>query len=93
MRPFGPASSTSSAGFDWPPEFSIRVLRNRFVERWHGREDFLKGELADVIPGYVAAASAGDADECAVIVGEAVGLIGAVRPAAEIIQEMVAGAE
>ena len=27
------------------------------------------------------------------IVGEAVGLIGAVRPAAEIIQEMVAGAE
>ena len=36
---------------------------------------------------------AGDADESAVIVGEAVGLIGAVRPAAEIIQEMVAGAE
>ena len=71
----------------------IRVLRNRFVERWHGREDSLKGELVDVIPGYVAAASAGDADECAVIVGEAVGLIGAVRPAAEIIQEMVAGAE
>ena len=35
----------------------------------------------------------GDANECAVIVGEAVGLIGGVGPAADIIAGMVAEAE
>jgi nitronate monooxygenase len=78
---------------DWPAEFSIRVLRNAFVDRWHGREEALKAQLADAARGYAAAASAGDPDESAVIVGEAVGLIGRVRPAVDIIQTMVAGAE
>ena len=78
---------------DWPPEFSIRVLRNAFVDRWHGREEALKAQLADAARGYAAAASAGDPDESAVIVGEAVGLIGRVRPAVDIIQTMVADAE
>ncbi len=75
---------------DWPAEFSIRVLRNAFVDRWHGREE---AQLADAARGYAAAASAGDPDESAVIVGEAVGLIGRVRPAVDIIQTMVADAE
>ncbi|MFL5332561.1 MAG: NAD(P)H-dependent flavin oxidoreductase [Geminicoccaceae bacterium] len=78
---------------DWPPEFSIRVQRNAMVDRWHGREDELKARLADAAARYTAAASAGDPDESAVIVGEAVGLIDQVRPAADIIQAMAAGAE
>jgi nitronate monooxygenase len=78
---------------DWPPEFTIRVLRNALVDRWHGREDVLKAQLADAARCYAEAAAAGDPDESAVIVGEAIGLIDQVRPAAEVISSMVAGAE
>ena len=80
-------------GRDWPPEFTIRVLRNALVARWHGREAALKEDLADAVERYGAAASAGDAAEAAVIVGEAIGLIDRVRPAADIIVGMVADAE
>jgi nitronate monooxygenase len=78
---------------DWPPEFTIRVLRNALVDRWHGREETLRAGLEDAAERYTAAASAGDATETAVIVGEAIGLIGEVRPAATIIAAMVADAE
>lgn len=79
-------------GLDWPAEFTIRVLRNALVERWHGREHALREGLADAVERYTAAASAGDAAEAAVIVGEAIGLIDGVRPAAAIIAGMVADA-
>jgi len=78
---------------NWPPEFTIRVLRNALVSRWHGREDALKAELAAAEERYAAAVHAGDAAEMAVIVGEAIGLVDAVRPAAVIIAAMVADAE
>jgi nitronate monooxygenase len=32
-----------AAGLDWPAEFTGRVLRNSFVERWHGRETDHRG--------------------------------------------------
>ena len=78
---------------NWPPEFTIRVLRNALVSRWHGRENALKAELATAEECYAAAVHAGDAAEMAVIVGEAIGLVDAVRPAAVIIAAMVADAE
>ena len=78
---------------DWPREYTIRVLRNALVERWHGREGELEAELAEAVRRYADAAGAGDATESAVIVGEAIGLVGKVRPAAEIVGGMVAEAE
>ncbi|MFO1049364.1 MAG: nitronate monooxygenase [Geminicoccaceae bacterium] len=80
-------------GLEWPGEFSIRVMRNALTDRWHGREEALKAEQAEAARRYAAAASSGDPEESGVIVGEAVGLVHRVRPAAEIIGDMAADAE
>jgi nitronate monooxygenase len=66
-------------GAHWPPEYGGRAIRNSFADTWHGREAELE--------------SAGTrSDEPAVWVGEAAGLVRAVRPAAEIVADL-AGAE
>lgn len=80
-------------GYDWPARFNIRVARNAFVDQWHGREDQMRAQAAIEQPKYAAAVAAGDAGTAAVIVGEAVGLIHAIEPAAVIIQRMVHEAE
>jgi nitronate monooxygenase len=77
---------------DWPEGFSIRVGRNRFTDRWHGREAELRQALPTEIPAYRAALAAGDAEHSAAVYGEAAGLIEAVEPAAAIIDRMVAQA-
>jgi nitronate monooxygenase len=80
--------------YHWPSGFSGRALNNGFVAKWHGREN----ALADAsINGseterYWTAFTSGDADNAGVFMGEAVGLIHAIRPAAQIIEQMVAQA-
>jgi nitronate monooxygenase len=79
--------------YAWPAEFTGRVLKNAFTERWHEREDELRAQAAGVHPGYMAGAAAGDPDNVGVWVGEATGMIHAISPAAEILAAMVAQAE
>ncbi len=80
--------------YHWPDGFSGRALKNGFVTKWHGREDALSGSRvsASETERYWAAFTSGDADNAGVFMGEAVGLIRDVRPAAEIIEQMVAQA-
>ena len=78
---------------DWPAEFDIRVLRNAFVDRWHGNETALAAAVDVEAPRYQEALARGDTERAAVVVGEAVGLIREVMPAAEIIRRVVAEAE
>jgi len=79
----------------WPHPFMARVMKNRFVEDWHGRES----ELADAATAeretqrYLSAVQAGDADNTGVWVGEAAGLIDDVRPAGDLLREIVQDAE
>ncbi len=80
--------------YHWPDEFSGRALRNGFVMRWHGRENAL---VDSAIHGseterYWTAFTSGDADNAGVFMGEAAGLIHDVKPAAQIIEQMVAQA-
>jgi len=77
----------------WPDRFQIRVLRNAFTDRWHGREAALRDALDREAPAFQAALAAGDAQQATAIVGEAVGLIHSVEPAAVILERMVAEAE
>ncbi len=77
----------------WPAEFTVRVLRNGFVERWHGAEAELAAAKPREIARYQAAVAAGDFTTAAVLGGEAMGLCDAVRPAAEIVSRIVAEAE
>lgn len=73
----------------WPVGFSARVLRNAFVQRWHGREDQLRENVASEGPRYREAFAAGDPDETGVWFGEAAGMIREVKSAGVIVEEMV----
>ena len=80
-------------GLPWPEEFTARVQRNRFVDRWHGREPELAREAGVEGPRYLQAFADGDPDETAVWFGEAGGLIDSTEPVATIINRMVETAE
>jgi nitronate monooxygenase len=77
----------------WPARYTGRVLRNAFVAEWLGREAELKEAKAEQVARYRQAAAAGDAGVIATIVGEGIGLIHAIEPAAAILERMVAEAE
>ncbi len=79
--------------YSWPAEFTGRVLKNAFTQRWHGREDELRAQVDAVSPAYMAGVAAGDPDNVGVWVGEATGMIHAIVPAGEIVTGMVAQAE
>ena len=81
-------------GYDWPDEFAVRALRNNFVDKWQGREDELAETSTNAVERerYWDAYRAGDAANSGVLIGEAAGLIPDIRPAAEIIEAMVAEA-
>ncbi len=78
--------------YAWPEEFDARVLDRGFVRTWRGREAELAAAAPALNAGYVAAVGAGDVEQAGAFVGEAVGLIRDIRPAAEIIETMVAEA-
>ena len=80
-------------GRDWPARYTGRVLKNDFVGEWLGRETELKGAKAEQIERYRAASKTADTSVVATIVGEAVGLIDAIEPAAVILDRMVSEAE
>jgi nitronate monooxygenase len=80
---------------DWPKPFTARVLKNRFIADWHGREDELaKPEVQKrEMQRYVSAMQDGAWDHTGVWVGEAAGLMHDVRPAAELVREIAREAE
>jgi nitronate monooxygenase len=78
---------------DWPSRYTARVLRNAFVERWHGREDELAAVADSEALKYRAAWADGDPEGSNTFVGEVVGLIDAIEPAAEILARMTREAE
>jgi nitronate monooxygenase len=73
-----------AAGARWPREFGERALRNSFAEAWADRES----ELESSVPAARQMAQAradDDYDTACLDAGEGVGLIHAVRPAAEVV--------
>jgi nitronate monooxygenase len=78
---------------DWAPEYNERALSNPFVDGWHGREAELRASLPEVINTYRAALAAEDFEAAAILIGESIGLIHAVRPAADIVADIAAEAD
>jgi nitronate monooxygenase len=74
---------------DWPAEYNLRALGNSFLDTWHGNEAALRASLPEAVATFEEAGTAEDFDTAAVIVGEGVGRIRDVRPAADIVHEMV----
>ncbi len=82
-------------GFPWPTQFTGRVVKTRFVKEWHGHEAQLSepATLARQRNLYFSALESGNAEDTGVWVGEAAGLIHDIRPAADLVREIVAQAE
>jgi nitronate monooxygenase len=82
---------TAAAG-DWPPEYTGRVLRNRFSEKWLGREAALATDGTE-LARYAEARAAEDFDVAVIHAGEALDLIHEIEPAGTIVARIVAEAE
>ncbi len=73
---------------NWPDRYTINLVENDFSKDWHGRETALKADKA-AQQTWQDALDAGDAAIANVFVGEATGLIHDIKPAAQIIDEMI----
>jgi nitronate monooxygenase len=80
-------------GIDWPAQWNLRTLRNRYSEQWVGDTEALRRQGAQEKMRYAQAAEAGDTDVAAVIVGEGVDMVRSSEPAAEIVGRIVSDAE
>jgi len=76
----------------WPKQFTARIRRNAFTNRWHGREDELEESVSVEGPRYRKAFVEGDPENTAVWFGEAAGVIHSIEPAGLIIERITAEA-
>jgi NAD(P)H-dependent flavin oxidoreductase YrpB (nitropropane dioxygenase family) len=81
-----------ASGRVWPGAMS-RAQRNRFIERWAGREWALRQHAAEVGKQVAAARVAGDVDNASLSFGQDAGLIDSVKGVREIVAEIIAEAE
>ena len=79
-------------GSVWPGAYS-RVGRNRFVERWIGREGELRARRDEVGAGMRRAYAEGDRDGAPLFYGQDAGLIDALEPAGRLVERLAAEAE
>ena len=76
----------------WPGAMS-RAQRNKFIERWAGREWALRQNAGEVSKQVAAARAAGDIDNASLSFGQDAGLIESIKNVKEVVQEIVAEAE
>ncbi|HEY8708829.1 MAG TPA: nitronate monooxygenase [Burkholderiaceae bacterium] len=77
----------------WPPPYTGRALRNRFMARWQGHDSELARALGVEATAFQAAAREEDFDTAMVWAGEAVDLIVAVEGAALLVRQISAEAQ
>jgi nitronate monooxygenase len=80
-------------GRDWPREYTGRLMVNDFIRTWHGREEALKAVWSDEKLRVESAYASGDYDCANVTVGQAIGLIADIPPAASVVQRVAEHAE
>jgi NAD(P)H-dependent flavin oxidoreductase YrpB (nitropropane dioxygenase family) len=76
----------------WPGAMS-RAQRNRFIERWAGREWALRQNSSEVARQLVLARAAGDVDNASLSFGQDAGLIDSIKSVRVIVEDIVAEAE
>jgi NAD(P)H-dependent flavin oxidoreductase YrpB (nitropropane dioxygenase family) len=79
-------------GLVWPGAMS-RVVRNRFIERWAGREWEVRQRRNEIALQLRGARERDDAEESNLQMGQTAGLITEIAPAGEIVRQIVAEAE
>jgi enoyl-[acyl-carrier protein] reductase II len=83
--------SDSLSGRDWPGAWA-RLKRTRFVEQWLGREPELR-RRREQLWDQVAKFQDDNADDGLMWMGQSAGLVDAIKPAADVVRELVAEAE
>jgi NAD(P)H-dependent flavin oxidoreductase YrpB (nitropropane dioxygenase family) len=81
-----------ATGLVWPGAM-IRARRNRFIERWAGREWALRRDRAEAATKLAEARRTGDIEEGSLSIGQDAGLIHDIPPAGEIVTRIVKEAE
>ena len=81
-----------AAGQVWPGAM-IRARRNRFIERWAGREWALRQSRAEAAAKLRAARDEGNIDEGSLSLGQDAGLIHDIPPAGDIVTRIAQEAE
>ena len=81
-----------AAGQVWPGAMT-RSRRNRFIERWAGREWALRRDSTEAIEKLAAARKSGDVDEGPLSMGQDAGLIRDIPPAGELVTRIAREAE
>ncbi len=76
----------------WPGAMS-RAKRNKFIERWAGREWALRQDASELGKQAAAARAAGDVDNASISYGQDAGLIDSIKSVKEVVQDIVAEAE
>ena len=77
---------------DWPAPYDFRAIRNDLHRKWEGKLAASHPSVEEARADYDAGVQAGDFTRAHATVGEAVGLIHDLPPAAEVIERMTAGA-
>ncbi len=83
--------SDSLSGRDWPGAW-VRLRRTRFVLEWLGREPELRRRREEAF-AQLEAMEESNADDGLMWMGQSAGLIDSVRPAGEVVHEVVREAE
>jgi len=81
-----------ASGLVWPGAM-IRSRRNRFIERWAGREWALRRDQAAALEGLNSARKSGDIEEGSLAMGQDAGLIRDIPPAGDVVTRIAEEAE
>jgi NAD(P)H-dependent flavin oxidoreductase YrpB (nitropropane dioxygenase family) len=76
----------------WPGAMS-RAQRNRFIERWAGREWAIRQNASTLGKELAAARAAGDIDNASLSFGQDAGLIDSIKTVHDVVRDIVAEAE
>jgi NAD(P)H-dependent flavin oxidoreductase YrpB (nitropropane dioxygenase family) len=82
----------TAKGQVWPGAYD-RVRRNRLMEEWVGRESEVRRRRTEIAGRIKAAFEAGDAENGELNFGQSAGLIGEIKPAADVVRDISAEAE
>ena len=80
-------------GMPWPAGVSGRALRNRFVERWQGKDDELRSWAEQHRDEYRNLDPENEVDERAIWAGEVSAFVRRVEPAGDVLRALVAEAD
>ena len=79
-------------GRDWPAGYTGRLMKNEFIEKWHGREAELASIREAELRKVEAADESGDYDTANVTVGESIGLVREIPRAGDLVRRISAEA-